>query len=402
MNNEAILKYVLENGMIDLDTIQAQMDMRRKKELLEAHPYEPWYREDTKKWYVYLPDEEKGRIRRERKTKKEIEDVIVSYQKTKEDNPTIKEVFNEWNDRRLDLGKIKASTHSRNKQIFERHFSSMGRRRIRNVQPEEISDFLEEEIADKNLSAKAFSNLKTITKGFLKRAKKLKIISYNVTELFDELDVSDSTFKKRRKEDNEEVFTEEELPVILNYLMENQNMYTLGLLLIFVTGIRSGELVALKWEDFTGNSIKVGRSETRYKDSNGKMIYQVSEPKTYAGYRTVVIPKDYIWVMEKLRRYNPFTEYIFTDNKGERVHTYSFRTRLQTICDKTNCVRKSPHKIRKTYGSILLDNNIDNRLVIGQMGHTDILCTENHYHRNRRNEITKQQIISSIPEFKAK
>ena len=42
LNNEAILKYVLENGMIDLDTIQAQMDMRRKKELLEAHPYEPW------------------------------------------------------------------------------------------------------------------------------------------------------------------------------------------------------------------------------------------------------------------------------------------------------------------------------------------------------------------------
>ena len=44
---------------------------------------------------------------------------------------------------------------------------------------------------------------------------------------------------------------------------------------------------------------------------------------------------------------------------------------------------KSPHKIRKTYGSILLDNHIDNKLIIEQMGRTDIRCTEEHYHRNR-------------------
>lgn len=96
---------------------------------------------------------------------------------------------------------------------------------------------------------------------------------------------------------------------------------------------------------------------------------------------------------------NPFTEYIFSE-RGERVHTYCFRNRLKTVCQKTGCVIKSPHKIRKTYGSILLDNNIDNRLIIGQMGHTSILCTENYYHRNRRNLENKQQIISGISEFK--
>ncbi len=37
-----------------------------------------------------------------------------------------------------------------------------------------------------------------------------------------------------------------------------------------------------------------------------------------------------------------------------------------------------------------------------QMVHTDIACTENHYHRNRRSIDAKSQIISSIPEFQAK
>lgn len=44
---------------------------------------------------------------------------------------------------------------------------------------------------------------------------------------------------------------------------------------------------------------------------------------------------------------------------------------------------------------------IDNKLIMEQMGHTDILCTEEHYHRNRKNIDKKSTIISEIPEFKA-
>ncbi len=76
--------------------------------------------------------------------------------------------------------------------------------------------------------------------------------------------------------------------------------------------------------------------------------------------------------------------------------------RLKRVCKKLNIYHKSPHKIRKTYGTILLDNHIDNKLIMGQMGHTDIVCTENHYHRNRKSIDQKSQIISSIPDFMAK
>lgn len=41
-------------------------------------------------------------------------------------------------------------------------------------------------------------------------------------------------------------------------------------------------------------------------------------------------------------------------------------------------------------------------LIMEQMGHTDMTCTENHYHRNRRSIDAKSQIISSIPDFQAK
>ena len=77
-------------------------------------------------------------------TRRDIEKLIIDYWKKERENPTINDVFNEWNDRRLMLNKICQSTHMRNQQYFERHFEKFGRLHIKNVTPEEIQDFLEE------------------------------------------------------------------------------------------------------------------------------------------------------------------------------------------------------------------------------------------------------------------
>ena len=152
---------------------------------------------------------------------------------------------------------------------------------------------------------------------------------------------------------------------------------------------------------FEGNTIKIRRTETRY-NKDGKDVYEVKEfPKTKAGVRIAIVPEDYMWLVKKLQLQNPFGEYIFVNKKGERMTTNCIRRRLESVNKKAGVVQKSPHKIRKTYGSILLDNKIDNKLVIDLMGHTKISCTETHYHRNRRAIEAKSRIISSIPEFVA-
>lgn len=132
-------------------------------------------------------------------------------------------------------------------------------------------------------------------------------------------------------------------------------------------------------------------------------MYEVKEfPKSAAGVRYVVIPNDYMWVFERLKTLNPDGEYVFLADDGTRMTTNCVRNRLRRLCHKLNIYEKSPHKIRKTYGSILLDNNIDNRFIMEQMGHTDISCTEEYYHRNRRTLEQKTQVISQIPEFRVK
>lgn len=394
-----ILNYALQSGIIDINTIQTQIEMNERKKYLEMHEYKKW-QDEKGKWNTYLPDEKKGRIRKKKATEKEIDNEIISFWRGKVENPTLDDVFNEWNDRRLELQKISPATHIRNKQCYNRHYKDFGKKKIKLVDSEVIIDFLEEQIPMHNLSAKAFSNLKGITKGFLKRAKKRKLIDWSIEEAFYDLDVSDVDFKKTIKEDYEEVFNENEMSKVMDYLLKNQDAKNIGIMLMFVTGIRVGELVALKHEVFEDKYFKIRRSETRYVNSDGKQVYEVKEyPKTQAGVRDVVIPSDYMWLMNRIRLLNPFGEYIFVDEKGKRMTTNCFRRRLERICRELGIYRKSPHKIRKTYGSILLDNNVDNRMVEGLMGHTDISTTETRYHRNRRTIDNKQNVLSAIPEF---
>lgn len=393
-----MLNFALESGMINLDTIQMQIEMNERKKYLEMHPFSIW--EDKQgTWHTYLPDEKKGRIHKKRKTEKEIQSIVVDYWKGETENPTINDVFNEWNDRRLELQKISAATHQRNRQYYERHYDKFGKKKIRNVEAEDIIDFLEEQIPRFNLTAKAFSNIKGITKGFLKRAKKRKLIDWNIEEALYDLDVSEIDFKKRIKEDYEEVFDETEMSIIINYLVNNLDSQNIGILLMFVTGIRVGELVALKHEVFEENYFKIRRTETNYK-INGETVYEIKEfPKSEAGVRDVVIPQNYMWLYSKIKLLNPFGEYVFVNSRGERMTTNCFRARLRRICDKLGIYKKSPHKIRKTYGTILLDNNVDERFVLGQMGHSNVKVTENHYHRNRKSIAKKVEVVSRIPDF---
>lgn len=217
--------------------------------------------------------------------------------------------------------------------------------------------------------------------------------------LFQDLDTSESEFKRVIKEDKEEVFDEEEFPIFMNALMEKPDLRNLGILLMFITGIRVGELVALKFSDFDGNSIKIQRTETRTINDEGKTEYRIKDfPKTEAGVRTVVIPEDYSWIYKRLKMCNPFEEYVFFD-KGKRFTTNVIRTRMYTMCKKSKVVQKSPHKARRTYASILLNNNVDERFITDVVGHTDIRCTENYYHKNRRSIERKIEIVSSLPEF---
>ena len=182
-NNEELLKYAVDNGMINLSYVQEQIEMNKREELLKKHPYKIWQGKEGK-WYTYLPDEKKGRRMVKRSTRKAIEDMIVAYWKVEAENPTIKELFYEWMERKLEYRDICIGTFNRYEKDFRRFFedeSKFSEVRVRNVDSKEIAPFLRKAIANYSLTAKAYSNLRTLTYGMFKYAKEKGYISWSIT-----------------------------------------------------------------------------------------------------------------------------------------------------------------------------------------------------------------------------
>ena len=386
-----------------LAQIQEKIMRAKDKKYLEMHPNTIYQGKDGM-WYTYLPGESGKRKKIRKRTKSLVEDSVIAFWKDQEENPTFGEIFCEWNELRLERNKIARSTYDRYKVVYNRHLKEFGKRRIRSLTAEDVEEFLEWEIARLNLTAKAFSNLKTAVVGTLRRAKRKKLLDFNINDMLDELDVSDNDFKKTIKEDYEEVFDETETAKVMQYCDENPDLRNTAILLMFVTGIRVGELVTLQHQDIHDGCISIRRTETVYKNPSGKgWVFTVKEfPKTKSGVREVVIPKDYQFLLTRLKRFNPFGEYIFTRTNGDRMTADAIRKRLRVICRDLDIYNKSPHKIRKTVTTIYMDNKLDSNIIKNQMGWSTIAVGENHYHRNRKTVDKKIDIVSSIPEFQRK
>ena len=396
---DEILKYLVDCGKIDLSQVRQEMDVEKRKELLKKHKCNIWQCKDGR--YYTRFDNGKRRYSVVKNSMKEMEDAIVKFQKDLIANPTIEELFNSWVERKLELKKIKPSSHLRYKQVYDRFYKEFGKNRIKDVEMRDFQDFLERQIPEHDLGSKAFSNLRTITRGFLKKAKRDGFIDWSAEEMLLGLDVSKDDFSHVIHEDYEEVFDETETSIMTEYLLENKDQKNMAILVMFFTGMRIGEVVSLKPDDIEhdGSAIRVRRTESAREGENGKTEYYVSDyPKTRAGARDIVIPTIYQKLVQRMWWESATHEYVFMIN-DKRVEAMQVRKRLTYNCSKLGIYHKSPHKIRKTYGTILMDSQVDKRFIEQQMGHTDIAISERHYHRNRKSHDQKVEILDQISDF---
>lgn len=399
VDKNEILKFAFENGMIDLNTIQMQIEMKARKEYLEMHKYKIWKGSDGN-WHTYLPDAKKGRVPKRRSTKSEIEEVVINYWKDLEENPTVEEMFYNWINDKLSYGEIGRSTYDRYIVDFNKYFVSIKNRKIKYIDEDDLEDFVKKSIHEYQMTSKCFSNFRTLIYGIFKRAKKRKCINFSVTELMKDMEVSRKSFKKVIKVATDQIYTSEEKPLMETYLENNPDIINLGLLLVFKTGLRVGELSSIKREEVQDYTIPINRTETRYKDEYGNTKYEVKDfPKSEAGVRFAIVPEKYKWIIDKILELNPNGEYLF-EKDGKRVKTYSFRTRINYICtDKLNIKAKSPHKVRKTFGTILMDSNVKESTILEVMGHAEIDVTKNHYYFDRTNIEDKRKELGLVAEL---
>lgn len=401
MTNDDVLQIAVQSGILNMKEIAADVDEMKRKELLSLHTHEIW--QNSKGMYLtYVYDENGNRKIRRRKTKEEIEQLLVEHYRSLEEEIHLKDVFEQWVDMKLRFGEIQRQSYDRYKTDFERFFpasENICRKKFRNINEKDLEEFIKRTIHDKKLTRKSYNGLAILINGIFKYGKHEGLTQLSITQFMGDLELPRNLFEVRERRKEQETFSEEEIPVIRKYLTENPDMWNLGLMLLFQTGMRVGEVTTLKREDIGDHSVHVRRTEFKYKDTAGKSHVGVKEqPKTDAGNREIILPTQAMETLRRILEKNPDGEYLLMNN-GIRIRGTTLTKRISDICRKLKLEHHSAHKIRKTYGTTLLDSSVNDIFVAEQMGHKSVETTRQLYYFSNKSRQNKMNQIEQAVSF---
>ncbi|QHQ62936.1 tyrosine-type recombinase/integrase [Anaerocolumna sedimenticola] len=133
----------------------------------------------------------------------------------------------------------------------------------------------------------------------------------------------------------------------------------------------------------------------------GTIEYQVVEhTKTLAGTRKVYLTTKARELLDTLQKASINTgfvdnDYIFVNEKG-RIHVRALDYRLRKYCSNLNIPEKSMHKIRKTFISTLIDNNVNINYIRETVGHESEETTYKSYCFNRLSTEKTENILENV------
>lgn len=197
-------------------------------------------------------------------------------------------------------------------------------------------------------------------KSFYKYLNKKKIINNNPVEFI-------LYPKKERKLPNYIEYNE--LESLLKSSLEGSYKLrsTLIIELLYATGIRVSELVNIKVSDidFNSNSIKVFG-----KGSKERIVY-------FGEYASSAI-NNYI-KSEEYKKYN--SVWLFPSTKGTHLTTRSIELTIDKIMKNVEIKSKvSPHTLRHTFATHMLNSGCDIKVVQELLGHENLTTTEVYTH----------------------
>ena len=319
-----------------------------------------------------------------KKSKADVEEIVIDHYKSVENEPTLNDVFYLWANKKLEFGEMQKQTFDRYERDFKRFFreSRLLETKIKYITEDDLEDYIRRTIHEQELSAKAWGNFRTLLNGMFKFAKKKGYTKLQISMFMDELELSKKIFARKEVGEFDEVFTERELDRIIAYCKENPTMNNLGILMAAYTGMRVGEIAGLKQVDIFDDYIYVHRTQIRYKGDDGNMVYTVRDtPKTEAGVRKVVVTDALAPIIKQLKKKSFGSEYLFCENgRLKTIHCFTYA--LYAVCDKLEIPRRSMHVLRKTYATRLINAGVDEAIIINLMGHTEISTTRNYYYYN--------------------
>lgn len=291
----------------------------------------------------------------------------------------------------------------------------LGKYKLSSLTSVKLHMFIVELCETYNFSKAYFGNILKVLKGSFREAcNSYGLIKYNpvYTLRLPKLNT--------KKKEGKHIFTQKEIELILERFKGNDT-FTCAFLTACYTGMRTGEVCSLTWDDIDFNNAIIHIRHNVYdkkKDKKGK--WYLGTPKTETGDRTIHISKtllialknykikqnylkhlygnkyfyyhiedvknEYGKVVEKRIVENPNNiqsidtiNFVFTKPNGKFTGTDIIRYPFKIIHNELGIKNCRFYDLRGTYATKILNNGIEIRDVADLLGHKNIETTENYY-----------------------
>ena len=272
---------------------------------------------------------------------------------------------------------IKESSYALYLTIIEKHLKVYFKnRKINTISNKDFESFIINKLkfgrldGKGGLSRKTVKDMVIILKAVLNFAMKQKIIK---RKDFDYKIPQDKTLKKV------DIFTFEERLKIFKYAKNHLDSKTLGILICLCTGLRIGEICALKWEDIDlrNGFININHTIQRiYTSKIKKSKIVISSPKTENSRRKIPIASELNLILEKFDRNKDF--YVISGSK-KYIEPRTYRKFFKKILTILNISKLKFHSLRHTFATQAIENNIDYKTISEILGHSCVNITLNLY-----------------------
>lgn len=253
-----------------------------------------------------------------------------------------------------------------------------------------------DKLRELDYSTKHKNFLLTVFKAIFKHASLYFDIKENPSLCLEKFKTTyDEMLKSKDKELN--IWTVEEFE---RFVSEIDNpSYKTFFIIMYYTGLRLGEALALKWKDFKDGQLDIYKSIT-FKSNVG--TYEEKEPKNANSIRKVCVGNNIIEILDKYHE-REMSVYGYKDSwfifgRENPLATSTIDRIRDRACKKANVKRIRIHDLRHSHASYLISNGVNIVAVSRRLGHSDInmtLKTYTHLFKNDEKEITGIIDVSS-------
>jgi len=246
-------------------------------------------------------------------------------------------------------------------ECFNKYFNN---RNITDLKENDLVNYLKYLREDKKLSTRSIERHLTTIRGFFKYLVKMNIINYDITKNIDNLKIE----KKLPT-----TLSIEEIDNLMDIPLDNLfNYRTKAMLeLMYGSGLRVSELVNLSINDIDlyNNTLLI----------NGK------------GSKERIVPlgeysRDYLIKYldirnSLLKRKNGNPDELFLNNHGKPITRNGFNFLINNLLKEKKIDKKiTPHTLRHSFATHMLNNGADLRTIQELLGHSDIVTTRIYTH----------------------